>query len=144
METSTTATWTTQPVPTFFEAIGGSYLQWERCRLVPHVSPDNVTLDGQHATLHDPRWRRAAFKTNRRKQQPCYSRIEGLWTTWRGKVVDERCSEGQNHRCSRWHQRRLIEHSFPGSVSRGFGHCRGPDPFGAGAFAHCFALLAPK
>lgn len=31
---------------------GSSYLQRECCRLVPNVSPDNVTLNGQHATLH--------------------------------------------------------------------------------------------
>lgn len=33
-------------------AICGSYLQRKCCRLVSDVSPDNVTLDRQHATLH--------------------------------------------------------------------------------------------
>lgn len=30
----------------------GSYLQRERCRLVSDVSPDNMALNGQDATLH--------------------------------------------------------------------------------------------
>lgn len=70
----------------------GSYLQRERCRLVSHVSPDNMTLNGQDATLHENNYEQAAKTANLH-----YSCI---------KCACRRAGRAaQTQPCCKWHQR---------------------------------------
>lgn len=82
------------------------YLQRECCRLVPHVSPDNMTLDGQHTTLHV----RTSHRENTEEKHGSDGSIQRR-TLSRLRLrhqqtlhVRKSCIEGQKRRRS-WHLR---------------------------------------
>ena len=70
-------------------AVPSPYLQRKRCRLVSDVSPDNVTLDGQHATLHDRRLRRLRLRTHGTDAQAATARRRARTEVQDNSACDE-------------------------------------------------------